>query len=528
MARSGLHSNIAPGRMATAPHDGPDSVLDGLEPGVLLIGADGRIVLANDGYRALYGLDTAATASGRRAALLPGAAPKRSAGGNSSMRHAADPTCRPASEPPHFGDEREPSERHHLPDGRIVEVIRSPTDDGGTVEMHLDVTASAGEEAAATRADEDRRTLLESIAEGVCLLDAKGNLAAWNDRFLALYGVPPEAARPGMPFAELAGHFADLAALDPDRRQIEIERRFRFATDPAQRGATRQLFTGTTLDIAKAVLPDGRAVLTVRDVTDRLRQSRALEEERRHVEEASRQKSRFLARMSHEMRTPLNGIIGIVALLERTALDPEQRAYAEVIRQSGDVLIRLVDDLLDTARIETEQFQLAEAPFLLGTALTEALATVEPEAREKGIDLELCHGAVTLPPLLGDAIRLKQVLLNLLTNAVKFTEAGSVGLGLDATLEEDAAEVVITVKDTGAGIAPAEQKRIFDHFYQSPGQPSCGFGGIGLGLAISERLVRQMGGRIGLTSEQGRGSTFSVHLRLPFAPPDQPVLNPLV
>ncbi|MEL6773850.1 MAG: ATP-binding protein, partial [Pseudomonadota bacterium] len=225
-------------------------------------------------------------------------------------------------------------------------------------------------------------------------------------------------------------------------------------------------------------------------------------------------------RMSHEMRTPLNGVLGIAALLDRTQLDGTQRKYLTAIRDSGEVLLRLIDDLLDTSRFATDNFELVEQPFLFCAMMREALDLMEPEAARRGIALMKRPADIRLPMLIGDGVRLKQVVLNLLANALKFTAEGSVTAGLKAAVVGGRAELIIEVTDTGIGIAAEDQKRIFEPFSQikSGAQPTVG--GLGLGLSISDRLVSAMGGRIEVTSTSGIGSTFAVHLSLPLAEGD--------
>ncbi|MEL7139060.1 MAG: PAS-domain containing protein [Pseudomonadota bacterium] len=490
------------------------AVLEQLSDGILVVGSDRRIVAFNQRYAEMYNLAADDVSVGDRVEDL---LERVGARGGFPVEPAAlveEIAARIAA----WGSDAARFERRRFPDGRVIDITRQRTAEGSIVAVHKDMSARIADQVALERNHASMRSILDNITDGVVLLDEAGYVIAFNDRLLALYDIPPERARWGMHFREMARHFGDLARLTPERRQMEIERRYAFATDPMQQNVQRQLFTGATLEIHKAQLPFGGCVLTIRDVSKQIRQGRMLEEERRRVEESSRQKSRFLARMSHEMRTPLNGILGIAALLETTDLDPKQRTYSGVIRDSGAVLLRLIDDLLDTARIESESFELREAPFSPAAVLREALATIEPEAATKGIELRSFKEGMRTPPLLGDAVRLKQIVLNLLTNAVKFTEAGHVLLDLDARLGADHAGLVISVKDTGIGIASDEIERVFSQFYQADGKGRRNGDGVGLGLAISDRLVRQMGGRIAVTSTLGEGTTFKVHLTLPFAP----------
>ncbi|MEL6767569.1 MAG: PAS-domain containing protein [Pseudomonadota bacterium] len=501
-------------RLVTSTAGTLGAVLEQLSDGVVVVGPDRRVLAYNRRYAEMFNLREGDLGVGDRVEALIRRVGERGgfpAGADAMEEEIAVRTAAWGSDACRF-------ERRRFSDGRVYDIYRNRASDGNFVAVHIDMSAKIADEIALERQSVSMKSILDNITDGVVLVDNAGYLIAFNDRLLELYDIPKEHAVWGKHYRELARHFGDLARLSPERRQMEIEKRYAFATDPMQLSVQRQLFNGTTLEIHKAQLPFGGCVLTIRDVSEQLRQRRMLEEERRRVEETSQHKSRFLARMSHEMRTPLNGILGVAALLQRTELDDQQRTYAGVIRESGNVLLRLIDDLLDTAHIESETFELREAPFGICEVLREALDTVAPEAQAKGLVLRGLPDGITVPQVLGDAVRIKQVILNLLTNAVKFTEAGHIGLNLQATLGKDDASVVISVSDTGIGIAPDEIERVFGHFYQSAGSEKQHTGGVGLGLAISDRLVRQMGGRITVRSTRDVGSTFEVHLALPFAP----------
>jgi len=269
------------------------------------------------------------------------------------------------------------------------------------------------------------------------------------------------------------------------------------------------------------------------DVTERQQAREQLEAQARELEHANRElraalslarqatelKSRFLANVSHEIRTPMHGILGMTELLLATPLDEQQRTYARAVMESGEALLELINDLLDISKIEAGRMHLEHSPFDPGALARSVADLLRVRATAKGLELN-CWLDPKLPPrLLGDAGRLRQVLLNLVGNAVKFTERGQVRLRALVQAESpDKTTLHFSVEDTGIGIDPEQQTLLFESFVQGDGSSSRKYGGTGLGLTISKQLVEMMGGRIGVDSQPGRGSTFWFTVELDKAP----------
>jgi signal transduction histidine kinase/DNA-binding response OmpR family regulator len=249
-----------------------------------------------------------------------------------------------------------------------------------------------------------------------------------------------------------------------------------------------------------------------RDVTARVAAEQALAVAREKAEAASRAKSRFLAVVSHEVRTPLNGVLGMADLLLETGLSPEQQTYARAMKTSGEALLALIEEILDFSKIEAGRLDLETIPFDLAALVTDVVELLAPRAQAKGIEIAADIDEPIPARVAGDAARLRQVLLNLAGNAVKFTDTGGVSVLVE---REEPHRTRFIVRDTGPGIEPEEQARIFNEFEQGDSTLARRHDGTGLGLAIASRIVERMGGEVGLSSGPEQGSSFSFTIDLP-------------
>ncbi|GJE52737.1 Sensor histidine kinase RcsC [Methylobacterium tardum] len=314
------------------------------------------------------------------------------------------------------------------------------------------------------------------------------------------------------------GHAPDGARLPAPRGYVEIAELTGALTGLLARlGERDRALAGANADLERRVL-ERTAELT--EACGRAEAAQA------HAEAGERAKSEFLATMSHEVRTPLNAIVGFGDLLaDDTGLSPAQRRCVDQMRVGCEVLTSVVNDILDFARIEADSITLEAAPFRPRSFVEDTLALVRGSAERKGLDLRIEEGPED-HRVVGDVTRLRQVLLNLVNNAVKFTAQGSVTVALTQVAEHDGIALRVTVRDTGIGIPVEAQARLFTRFVQADSSTTRRFGGTGLGLAIAKGLIEAMGGAMGLESQDGAGSTFWFRLKLPSAPEVEPVTGP--
>jgi signal transduction histidine kinase/CheY-like chemotaxis protein/HPt (histidine-containing phosphotransfer) domain-containing protein len=358
-------------------------------------------------------------------------------------------------------------------------------------------------------------TALASMDQGLVMVDAVGTVVVCNPRAIELLGLPAGlmAARPRFdavaPLRSVidglgqSGAAAFAANSDPPRgyERAQVDE--------------RTLANGRLVEVRGGPLASGSGwMATFDDITAR----RHAEQQVVFARAESRAKSGFLAMMSHEIRTPMNGVLGLAGALLDTDLSGQQRTTVTAIQDSGNSLLRILNDILDFSKLDAGQMQLEDAPFSPATLTEDPISLLGPQAAAKGLRIDaICDDGLPAA-LLGDSGRLRQVLLNLVSNAIKFTGRGAVTIRAACPEHDDtSAAIVWTVTDTGIGIPADRIAGLFGEFFQADASITRRFGGSGLGLAISKRLIEQMGGTIAVRSREGEGSTFEVRLRLPIA-----------
>ena len=372
------------------------------------------------------------------------------------------------------------------------------------------------------------REALDAMPDGMAFYDADDRLVLWNQRYAEVNPELASTLKAGMTFREIIqiGLEEDLYA-DARGRQAEwiqerLDSRRALTTTIEQRIAGDRW-----LRVSDRRTAAGGIVTVCTDITDLKNDARALAEARDVAQSANSAKSQFLANMSHEIRTPLNGVIGVAQALARTSLSPQQSEMLELIHSSGHTLQVLLSDILDLARVESGRLELADEPFHLGRAVREAAQLYETSAQVKGLQFFVEVTPEADGWIVGDVVRIKQILTNLVSNAVKFTGTGFVSLTAALGPDREGAPTLrFSVEDTGIGFDCETRDRLFSRFEQADGAITRRFGGSGLGLAISRQLAEMMGGDLDCESEPGGGSAFI--LTIPFRAAEAPAATPEV
>ncbi len=395
-----------------------------------------------------------------------------------------------------------------MTNGLWIKLVNRRARDGDLVSLAVNITEQMRLWAA-----------IEAIPDGFVLFDREDRLLTCNQQYRDIYPISAPAMKVGATFEEILRYGLAHGQHAIAEGQEEAWLTLRLAQHRNPEGVHEQrLGDGRLIKGQDHPTPDGGFVGLRVDITQQREAEVKLLAATEAAEAATRAKSAFLANMSHEIRTPMNGVVGMAELLCDTPLSDEQRLFAETIKSSGEALLVIINDILDYSKIEAERLTLYPEPFDLERAIHEVAMLLQPKARAKGLDLMIDFDMFLPTRFVGDPGRLRQVLTNLVGNAVKFTEKGHVLIrvvGLET--EPGRQQLHVTVEDTGIGIATEHLDHIFGEFNQVESESNRKFEGTGLGLAITQRLIERMEGAVWVDSEPGKGSCFGFRVTLPVA-----------
>ncbi|MDP7151149.1 MAG: response regulator [Paracoccaceae bacterium] len=359
---------------------------------------------------------------------------------------------------------------------------------------------------------------IQTISDGFAVFDSDSRLIIANDAYLSVFDGVDEV-QPGVTYARILQILTDEGIVDIgdlSRAGWRREMLDRWQSETGEAKVIR-LWNDQYVRLVDRRTSDGDIVTLGLNITESVRYESDLKDARDRAEVANRAKSAFLANMSHEIRTPMNGILGMAELLSESASgDDEQRLYVETIRSSAEALLVIINDILDYSKIEADKMELHPAPFDLERSIHEVILLLQPSARDKGLTFLVDYDLFLPTQFVGDPGRIRQILTNLLGNAVKFTPSGHVLVRVTGVTSKDgrSARIHLNVEDTGIGIPADKIQHVFGEFNQVETEKNRQFEGSGLGLAITRQLVMMMGGDIWADSEEGRGSCFGLHIEL--------------
>lgn len=401
--------------------------------------------------------------------------------------------------------------RRRTRNGRIIEMRRTPTPDGGAVINTLDVTAEVDLE----RRTSQLETVIQNTDDGVFQIDDEGIIELFNERMASFYRFEVADIRVGDHISKFVRYLLSVSEMTTE--ELETFKRIDHMNSGLDRPLIREqvirTIWGRVFQVSRAVLPGGGAIATHRDVTALYERQVLLEQARAEAEDASRLKSEFIARVTHELRTPMHGVLGIAALLERSGLDSAQSRFLATLQRSGRHMVELIDGLLTVSTLEAGDLVLDLRESDLQVLINDSFEMLRSRADEKGLSFELetdlCDSRVMV-----DDTRLTQIIVNLLTNAIKFTEVGAVRVTASSILVGSMVRFKIDISDSGPGIPQAKIKQIFRKFSQlGGGQGTCNEG-VGLGLAIVQSLTELMQGRLSVESLERTGTVFTLEVDL--------------
>ena len=411
-------------------------------------------------------------------------------------------------------------------DGRQVPCLLNATplfdDEGvrtGSFAMVTDITDRKKAESELAEKEAYLSVALGNMSDGMFLMGKDENYILINDRYKELTQLPPELLSVGKSVRKVVEHLVGLQGFPALKSEKAVDDRMNQLAGSDSVRMEMHVPNGPILELRNAPAGEVGAVIVATDMTQRKEAEEALKEARDAAEEATKAKANFLAAMSHEIRTPMNGVVGMIDLLRESKLDDDQLQMVETVKSSAYSLLTIINDILDFSKIEAGKLDLEEIPISIADAVEGVSEALAVTARNKNLRLCVYVDPDIPDGVIGDQVRLRQIIFNLGGNAIKFTEQGKVLIRADRMPSDDDKQVAIRLQviDDGIGIPEAAQKSLFQAFSQVDASTTRRFGGTGLGLSISQRLTELMGGEIGVNSIEGKGSTFHVTVTLPIA-----------
>ncbi len=512
--------------------------------GMAVFDKDLNMIVANDQYFSFVGLEVGDFKPGATLEAMIRAGAKAGAYGPGDIDAIVNRQVDLAREISYSPTGNPRSWEATKPDGLVFTCVTYSLPTGGVAVSYQDVTQQRQVQARIKQSSDLLLATVKSFPGGICVFDSDFRIAAANDEFFQITNLPASRFPISTHYEDIVRYAVIGSGIPDDKIEETIRARVNKLTTIKESTLERRVSNDRVAEIRYARLANGGLVVIYIDITKRkaheaeIEQARAelskrieeLEASKRVIEKqsaeqrilneevsaardaanaASHAKSEFLAATSHEIRTPLNGVLGMAGVLMDSSLDAQQKEYVSIIKDSGEVLLDVLNDIIDLSKIEAGRVDIEPVKFYLENLLKTVSRLWEPLANDKGLDFSINVAGDVDAAFVGDPKRLRQVLSNLLGNALKFTESG--GITIDVAQElllGDQVELRITVSDTGIGIAPNKQPSIFEAFTQADSSITRQFGGTGLGLTICKRLGELMGGEIGLKSIAGEGSQF--------------------
>jgi len=496
-------------------------VLDNMPGGIRFLDEDWRLVLFNKQYCKLWGLPEEIVKVGTPVRDLITFMVNRGDYGEGDRRELVQSVMNAQK----FATEPQQYERTSAA-GEILECRTQPVGGGSFVSIYTNVTERKKAEQDLLEKEELLRTAIDYMSGSFFMVDKDLRIQVYNDKFPELAQVDPANVFVGAHLKDILREQViadDYGSGNPDEvleKRIESYRARDFST------VTLPMPDGHIIEFMRAPTGDGGTVAIGRDITEQRHAEEKLREAKEEAEAATEAKSEFVAMVSHEVRTPMNGVLGMARLLLETDLLPEQHEFAQNVVSSGEGLLTILNDLLDFSKLESGKLEIEIVPFAPNRLITDTVSLMATNAREKDLDLT-CDISPELPEvLIGDINRVRQILFNLLSNAIKFTSKGSVSVAVTGAVGEDGKSAFkLAVTDTGVGLTKKESEKLFAAYTQANVEVARKYGGTGLGLAICRQLAELMGGDISVDSARGKGSTFTLSLSLDVGGEDDVVVS---